>query len=513
MTTHVFYDTETTGPNPQYDQILQAAAIQTDDDFMELDSVDIRSRLAAHMVPTAGALKVTDVDPYDISRAPHDAHDFAKRIHDLFTGWAGNGETAYAGYNTIRFDEEILRQMFWQNLLDPYVTSGRDKTRMDYLIMVRALHARNPDVIDFPVNPETGKKNFKLENIAPLNGFHDHDAHDALGDVRATIHMARLIRDTDPALFAHMTEMGNANMARDFVDNEIVFQLLGGPMLDPGVLDACLIASEKRNPKNKLAWNLAIDPLPYLDLSAEDILEKMKATGTPFKTVKANKQPGVFPMSWGFLNRVSNDHFAPATPEEIDARSEIIRAHEGFQEEAQRALALRSDSYDEPEHLEEKIYSGFPSWADKDRMKEFHTSPDWSTRLDITRSFDKPELRAIGIRLVFLNAPEVLSAPLRAQIDEKIAAERYTLDTDRPWNTVGKLMAELDAMDVENPEDPALANIRCWALETYPTAQAWTAEKDDMTPLEASDAAATAPGSHDDGKVAQASVHFLDGLE
>lgn len=523
MMTHIFYDTETTGANPQFDQILQAAAIQTDDDFVELDSVDIRSRLVSHIVPTAGALKVTHVDPYEIARAPYDALEFTRRLHDLFTGWAGKEDTAYSGYNTIRFDEEIMRQGFWQNLLDPYITSGRGRSRMDYLIMTRALHARNPDVIDFPINEETGKKNFKLENIAPLNGFSDHNAHDALGDVRATIHMARLIRDLDPALFSHMAAMGNANTARDFIDEEIVFQMLGGPMVNPGVLDACLIASETSNTKNKLAWNLAVDPLPFLDLSAEEILERMRKTGTPFKTVKANKQPGVFPMSWGFLNRVSSDDFEPASPDEIDARAEMIRSHEGFRAEAARALSLRTESYDAPEHIEEKIYSGFPSWADKDRMKDFHNAPDWNRRLDIARSFEKQELRAIGMRLVFQNAPEVLSQTLRQQIDERIASERFTLDTERPWTTVGKLMAELDEMQAEAPEDPELSNIRQWALETYRSANDWNG-KPEAQP-EAAEAPCTkapveqgkpkeeaAPAGTAPGQVEDAAMSYLDGL-
>jgi len=30
MTQHIIYDTETTGPEPRFDQILQAAAIKTD---------------------------------------------------------------------------------------------------------------------------------------------------------------------------------------------------------------------------------------------------------------------------------------------------------------------------------------------------------------------------------------------------------------------------------------------------------------------------------------------------
>lgn len=509
MTTHIIYDTETTGPNPSFDQILQAAAIKTDDDFNEIDTIDMRSRLSPHIIPTAGALKVTGIDPNDIARAPHSAHEFACRLHQILETWSDDDEISYDGYNTIRFDEEILRQTFWQNLLHPYITSGRNKTRMDYLNTTRALHARNPDVIDFPISAATGKKNFKLENIAIENGFAEHDAHDALGDVRATIFMARLIRDIDPDLFAHMAQMGNANIARDFIDNEMIFRLIGGPMLNPGALDMCLIGSEKANPKNKLAWNLAIDPAPYLDLPAENILEVMKTRGTPFKTVKANKQPGVFPMSWGFLNLVSNDCFSPATPREIDERAEMICQHDAFRHEASRALALRTESYEAHQHLEEKIYSGFPSHADKNRMTDFHNETDWTRRLDIVRSFEKPELRAIGLRVVFLNAPHALSDTLRSQIDEKIAEERYTLETDRPWTTVGSLMKELDSMQAEDPDNPALATIRTWALASYPTARSWTAGE--TRPDEA--APACDSGKETVGTIVDTATSYLDGLD
>ena len=492
MTHHVFYDTETTGPEPAYDQILQAAAIVTDDDFNEIDSIDIRSRLAGHIIPTPGALKVTHVDPYEIARAPYSAYEFARAVHEIFSRWSGSQETAFAGYNTIRFDEEIMRQMFWQSLQDPYLTSGKNKLRSDYLITMRALHARNPDVINFPVHPETGKKSFKLENLAPANGFDGHDAHDALGDVRATIFLARLIRDTDPHLFEHMLLMGNANTAREFVDSEVVFQLLGGPMLNPGVIDACLIGSEATNPKNKSAWNLAIDPTPYLDLSPEDILAQMKKSGTPFRTVKCNKQPGVFPMNWGFLNRVSTDDFVPADADTIDERADIIRNHEGFRKSVEEAMALKSASYDAKEHLEEKIYSGFPSWDDKDRMRRFHACPDWASRLEVVRDIQKDELRALGLRMVFLNAPETLSEALREKIDERLAEDRFTLDSDRPWTTIGTVMEELDEMDEKFPGDPEVANIRAWVLETYPVAHGWDTYKAEVAARAAAKAEAEA---------------------
>jgi hypothetical protein len=45
----VFYDTETTGTDTTFDQILQFAAILTDGDFRELDRFEIRCRLMPHV--------------------------------------------------------------------------------------------------------------------------------------------------------------------------------------------------------------------------------------------------------------------------------------------------------------------------------------------------------------------------------------------------------------------------------------------------------------------------------
>ena len=58
---YVFYDTETTGTDTTFDQILQFAAILTDADLRELDRFEIRCRLLPHVIPAAGALLATRV--------------------------------------------------------------------------------------------------------------------------------------------------------------------------------------------------------------------------------------------------------------------------------------------------------------------------------------------------------------------------------------------------------------------------------------------------------------------
>jgi exodeoxyribonuclease-1 len=47
----VFYDTETTGMNATFDQILHFAGVLTDDEFNELNRFEIRGRLLPNLVP------------------------------------------------------------------------------------------------------------------------------------------------------------------------------------------------------------------------------------------------------------------------------------------------------------------------------------------------------------------------------------------------------------------------------------------------------------------------------
>jgi exodeoxyribonuclease-1 len=60
---YIFYDTETTGTNTAFDQILQFAAIYTDEHLQELDRFEIRSLILTWVVPHPKALQVTGIAP------------------------------------------------------------------------------------------------------------------------------------------------------------------------------------------------------------------------------------------------------------------------------------------------------------------------------------------------------------------------------------------------------------------------------------------------------------------
>jgi exodeoxyribonuclease-1 len=200
--TFAFYDLETTGISPAFDQPLQFAAILTDGEFREIERINLRCRIAPHIIPSPWALAVTGVRPAQLlDPALPTLFEFTQEIGSLIERWS---PAIWTGFNSIRFDEEMLRQAFYQNLQpDVFATQFNGNSRFDVLTALYAVWYRQPDLFDWPVD-ETDRVRFKLDRIAPLNGFTAHDAHDALGDVEATIHIARLIAQRAPELWSHL---------------------------------------------------------------------------------------------------------------------------------------------------------------------------------------------------------------------------------------------------------------------------------------------------------------------
>ena len=219
----VFYDTETTGTSRHYDQILQFAAVYTDDDLNEIDRFELRCRLLPHVIPTAGTILVTGVSLHRLlDPALPSHHDFICRCHAKLTEWS---PATFIGYNSVRFDEQLLRQAFYQNLKPIYLTNTDGNARQDLLPLMRAANCVSPGTFSMPKN-DNGKVSFKLDRVAPANGFIDHDAHDALGDVLATIHLARLLKDRAPDVWRRSLAFCNRSGVERFIDSNDCFYLI-----------------------------------------------------------------------------------------------------------------------------------------------------------------------------------------------------------------------------------------------------------------------------------------------
>src|SRR5438445_13599319 len=103
--TFIFYDTETTGLNAAFDQIVQFAAIVTDDSFDVLEELNLRCRLRPHQMASPGAMWVTKVGPKAIQSAPLSCYQMTGQVRAFIARWA---PAVLIGLYTSRFDESIL---------------------------------------------------------------------------------------------------------------------------------------------------------------------------------------------------------------------------------------------------------------------------------------------------------------------------------------------------------------------------------------------------------------------
>lgn len=460
---YVFYDTEGTGTHTRFDQITQFAAIVTDENFQEIETINIRSKLLPHVVPHPMALFVTGMNPYDLDDAPLDPFMFTKEMHAFMKKWA---PAAYIGQNILRYDEEILRTAFYTNLLDPYPTSSQGCMRIDTVPMLRFIHTVDPD--SFKVHQtEDGKISFKLDKIAPLNGFEGHHAHDALGDVRATIYMTKLLKERRPDLFNMSLANCRPNHNHELLENRVVHLMtyFGKPEVHP----VTLVGRHPENSKQVVCFNLSHDPTPWLKASPEQIAQSMMKPGNitdtdelpperPFQIISTNKQPTITKTEFSGL-QVCN----PIERELMVQRLEMIKNQTTFSQRIAAAMAIRSAAFsaeDDKKAVEEKIYSGFPKPADKQRQIAFHAAKTWKERATIAESLEDGRLKQIAQRLILFYAPELLPAN-RAKAFEKALIERRLLSESGPHTTLISAQRDTNML----PEGPEQDQIKQWLAQ------------------------------------------------
>ncbi len=85
----IFYDTETTGLSRAFDQIVQFAAVATNDTLEPIPgrSMDLRCRRLPHVVPSPKALLLSRVSPTRLETASHSHLEMTEEIDRQLDQW------------------------------------------------------------------------------------------------------------------------------------------------------------------------------------------------------------------------------------------------------------------------------------------------------------------------------------------------------------------------------------------------------------------------------------------
>jgi exodeoxyribonuclease-1 len=450
--TFLWHDYETFGAVPRRDRPSQFAAIRTDADLNEIgEPLMLYCQPAPDYLPSPEACLITGITPQVALELGVPEHEFARRIESAFS----EPGTIGVGYNSIRFDDEVTRFLFWRNLVEPYAREWQNECgRWDLLDVVRLTYALRPQGIHWPSRPD-GKPSFRLEDLARANGLVHEAAHEALSDVRATIALARLIREKQPRLF----DFAFGLHRKDRVASELGLPALVGetkPFLHvSGMFPAergCLavmwpLAAHPTNRNEILAWDLAHDPSQLRDLDVATLRERLFTRTAdlpegverlPIKSVHLNKSP----MVVGNLKTLSSE-MAARWGIDFDA----ALANAGRAAALPDMSALWPKVYERPKEgapdVDEDLYGGFIGDADRRRLVRLRGLAPAELALERV-GFDDPRLEELLFRYRARNFPDTL----RPEETERWEAHRAArlLEGEGGARNVDQFFAEIDTL-------------------------------------------------------------------
>lgn len=300
--TFLWHDYETFGPNPRRDRPAQFAAIRTDAALNIIgEPIELFCHPPKEMLPDPEACLLTHITPQIAQEKGICEAEFAQQIHQAFI----EAGTCGVGYNTLRFDDEVTRFLFYRNLIDPYGREWQnDCSRWDLLDVVRTLYALRPDGMIWPTDGE-GKVIFKLEKLTQANHLVHDDAHNAVSDVKATIALAQKIRELQPRLFDFcfaLRKKTHVQQTINLLHPQPIIHISGMYPVSQGCLAIVLpLMAHPNNSNEIIVYDLAHAPSILNGLSSDDIhqrlfsdkatLAAMELTRLPFKSIHINKSP------------------------------------------------------------------------------------------------------------------------------------------------------------------------------------------------------------------------------
>lgn len=408
----VFYDTETTGLKQGFDQIVQFAAIHTDADLVELDRFEMRCRLQPHVIPHPSALLANGISIGQLTDPNLPSHyDMVASIRRQLAAW---GPAIFVGYNSIRFDEEMLRHAFFQSLFPAFLTTMPPNCRADAMNLVLAACAARPASLSLPTGPE-GRPTFKLAAVAQANGLDATRAHNAMGDAEMTLELCRRVQAGADDVWQRFVRFSNKAVVADFVRNEEYFfltEFFGGEATHRLVTR---LGSAPNDTNGHLCWDLETNPADLADMDDLALNEVVCRPIGPVRRLRVNAAPSVC-AHWDAPEWLEFD------PGVAERRAAWLQAHSDF---VARVVGLYAERWKDAEpsaHPELRLYSDpFPGPADEARMWDFHESGK-ARRLSLARDFDDARLRAFGHRLVYAEHRSALPEADRVKADRRLAS-------------------------------------------------------------------------------------------
>ena len=365
-------------------------------------------------------------------------YSLISEISHKFSEWS---PAIFIGYNSIKFDEEVIRNAFFKNLFDPYLTVKNDNTRVDLLDITRIANFFYPDKIKSLLNKK-GSAIMKLESIAHTNGIKNFTAHDAMGDTYASLELAKLIKNQIPELWDKSISQSNkiqleASIAsKPFCYLESFF----------GKSKLFCLSFVGFHPKYKwaLCFDLFEDPKKVLDMNKSDIYAFLENSPKKIRKIKLNKSPILLDIEI----KKTLDEYNVVSDDVLLERHNFISTNQEFKD---KVLSCYNDIIlDESQldvYAEESIYKKFVSNSDSFLMKEFQKA-DWKNKFIIMEKFKDERLKYFAEILIFEEQPDLLEKKSFLKIKEHFKKRIMSTNKEK-WLTIYDAYKKIDDLRVK----------------------------------------------------------------
>ena len=417
-----WHDYETFGANPKTDRPVQFAGIRTDHDLNIIsEPLLIYAKPANDFLPHPQACLITGITPQYALEQGVPETEFMQGILNEFA----QPNTCVAGYNSLRFDDEITRYSLYRNLYDPYAREWQNgNSRWDIIDLVRVCYALRPEGINWPKHPD-GKPSFRLEQLTAENNISHEGAHDALSDVTATIALAKLIKTKQPKLYDYYFQHRNKKLIANLLDIDSVKPVLHTSSMYPSeYCCTALVVPLIQHPTNNngvVVYDLRLNPQELLNLSADEIRTRLYTRKEdlpegveriPLKTVHINKCPVIVPAKIDeyteqrlHINKEKSHQHLQLLRNDAQLKQKLIEVFE-------------ANPYDEETDADFSLYGGaFFSASDKKLMDEIHRLEPIKLALK-TYEFQDDRLNTLFFRYRARNYPDTLLASEKTRWDE-----------------------------------------------------------------------------------------------
>jgi exodeoxyribonuclease I len=417
-------------------------------------TLDVNMFPNVYSIPGPRALEVTRLTPEDLS-SPDRISEFkaAFEISTMLSDIAMDGKRVYTGYNTLSFDEPLMRYFFFRNLLNPYRTTGKNVRRLDLFPVFQYLHFVRPGIV-LPGMDAQGNVSWRLSYVMEANGFKAEGAHSAVEDTIFVLDLLtqKFIKGA-PDLVVQMVELSDRMAVNKLIkrnygggDFLLLFTHFGMPEVHP----VAPVTSIDSNGYKTLCVDLSVPIREWESLSPEEIAAKSRQPGSPFRIIKANTCPMLFDRKDETLSAALRERDYRSDQEIYEQRAKEVR-NPVYLDKLRKAARLIEKEADQAFSgpkvtVEDSLYDGFVDKSDWALGEKFHAAESWETRAAMIPQFKDWRMRHFANRLLAMHGPEEVQTPeslsaLKEQFELRL---RDDAEVERSVQTIHVARRDLD---------------------------------------------------------------------